>query len=158
LMPAAGAKGFQIAIQGHMTGPWDDAGGTIDPDGLNEAACASFHLDGLSSPDNPDGLTALIAEANHGTADSFLYGPSNLCVIDDGTTSHSRIRATREGPADTVTFQHILGVAPAMFHIQVIGDLPTRVYNADTGLLDTDALLGTQTLPMTLKIQIRDDA
>src|SRR5262249_21729278 len=80
------------------------------------------------------------------------------CVTDDGTTSQIRIRVTREGTADTAAFQ--AAFAPdnpsAMYHIQVFGALPTRVYNAGTGEFDSDALLGMQTLNMALRLQVRD--
>ena len=158
LLPGAGVQGLQIAISGHNIGPWVDAGGSIDPDGLNEAVCAPFQLDSLTGAGHP-GLVALVQEANHGNAPSFLFGHSNICVIDDGTTGHIRLRATREGTADTVAFQTAFAPdnPPAMFHIQVLGTLPTRVFNADTGEFDSDALLGMQTLNMQLRLQVRDD-
>jgi len=158
LLPGAGVQGLQIAISGHNIGPWIDAGGTIDPDGLNEAVCAPFQIDSLTGGGHP-GLVALVQEANHGNAPSFLFGHSNICVIDDGTTGHIRLRATREGTADTAAFQTAFAPnnPPAMFHIQVLGDLPTRVYNATTGEFDSDALLGMQTLNMQLRLQVRDD-
>ena len=156
LLPAAGATGLHVAVGGHVTGPWTDVGGTIDPDGIALSVCAPFQLD-TSSASGHAGLVALVAEANHGSAPSFLYGNSNICVSDDGTISHVRIRLSREGTAETQAFQDVLGTAPALFHIQVIGDLPTRVYNSQSGSFDLDALLGTQTLPLTVRLQLRDD-
>jgi hypothetical protein len=155
LLPGAGATGLHVTVSGHLTGPWAEAGGTRDPDGLNQLVCAPFQLDASSASGN-DGLVALVAEANHGVAPDFLYGNANLCVVDDGTTSHVRIRFSREGAAETPAFTTILGTAPALFHVQVIGDLPTRVYNSDTGVLDANALLGAGSLPMKLRLQVRD--
>lgn len=155
-MPGAGATGLQIAVTGHTTGAWAEVGGSVDPDGLNLSVCAPFQLDTTSGSGN-DGLIALIAEANHGTAPSFLYGSANLCVIDDGTNGYLRIRFSREGTAETPAFQSILGTAPTLFHVQVLGQLPTRAYNSQTGTFDVDALLGTRDLPLIIKLQLRDD-
>lgn len=159
LMPAAGATNLSIAVAGHMTGPWAESGGTVDPDGLSQFVCAPFQIDSASGSGNT-GVADLVAEATFagGTAPSFLYGSSNLCVIDTGTTNQVRIRMTREGAADTAAFQAIFGSAAAMFHVQVIGTLPSRIYDSTAGTFDVDALLGMQTLPLTLRLQIRDDA
>ena len=155
LLPGAGVTGLHVAVSGHVTGPWAESGGSRDPDGISEFVCAPFQLDASSGSGN-DGLVALIAEANHGTAPDFLYGNANLCVIDNGTTGQVRLRLSREGAAETPAFTTILGTASALFHVQILGDLPTRVYNSDTGVLDANALLGAGSLPMHLKLQVRD--
>ncbi len=159
LMPAAGATNLSVAVTGHMTGPWAESGGTVDPDGLSQFVCAPFAIDSASGGGNT-GVSDLVAEATFagGTAPGFLYGSANLCVIDTGTTNQVRIRLTRQGAADVAAFQAIFGTAPAVFHVQVIGNLPSRIYDSNAGTFDTDSLLGLQTLPMTLKLQIRDNA
>jgi hypothetical protein len=161
LLPGAGTT-LNITIAGHMTGPWVDTGGTIDPPdqgGVNLSVCAPIALDSLSGGDQA-GFLALIAEANHGGAPNYLFGQSDICIIDRGTFSQVWMRVAREGTADTVAFQ--TAFAPdnpaAVFYIRVVGDLPTRVYNSDTGELDSNALLGTQSLPMTdLHLVVRSD-
>lgn len=155
LLPAAGATGLHVAVSGHVTGPWAESGGSRDPDGIAQFVCAPMQLDATSTTGN-DGLAALIAEANHGTAPDFLYGNANLCVIDNGTTAQVRIRLSREGAAESPAFTAILGTTPTLFHVQLVADLPTRVYNSDTGVFDADAILGAASLPMHLKLQVRD--
>jgi hypothetical protein len=155
-MPGTGATGLQISVSGHVTGPFAEVGGVIDPDSMSASVCAPFQLDSTSGSGH-DGLIALIAEANHGTAPTFINGSANICVIDTGTSSQVRLRLSREGAAETPSFAGILGTAPTVFHIQVIGDLPTRAYDSQTGVFDVNALVGTFSLPMTLRLQIRDD-
>jgi hypothetical protein len=157
LLPGAGTQGLQASVSGHLTGAWQEVGGAIDPDGVALSVCAPFQLDSASGSGHP-GLVALIDEANHGEAPNFLFGNASICVIDNGTTGQVRLRFSREGTAETASFQNVLGTAATIFHVQMLGDLPTRAYNSDTGAFDVNALVGTSDLPMTLRLQVRDDA
>jgi len=162
LMPPARTP-IDVAVAGHMTGPWVDSGGTLDPPdqgGVNESVCAPFAIDSLTGSAQA-GLQALIAESNHGDAPAYLLGHADICVVDRGTYSQIWIRVAREGTAETTAFQ--AAFAPdnpvAAFYLRIVGDLPTRVYDSDTGEFDSDALLGTQSITMSdLHLSVRNDA
>jgi hypothetical protein len=157
IMPAAGATGLQISVSGQLSGAWAGDGGGSPEAGFY--ICAPMQISSVSASGN-DGFAALIAETGHGSAPAFGQNPASLCVIDygDGIPNQVRIRLSREGVAETPTLANVLGTAPALFHHQVLGDLPVRVYDAAQGTFDGNALLGTRTLPMTLKTQIRNDS
>ena len=98
-----------------------------------------------------------MAEAGHGSAPDFLYGPALLCITDDGTINQVRIRMSREGTAETPTFQAILGTTPALFWNVVTGTLSQRVYDSTAGTLDLGALSGTHVLPMIMNNRFYGD-
>jgi hypothetical protein len=158
VMPGAGATGLSVAVTAHTTGAWQDSSAGSFESGF--FICAPAQIDSATAGGN-DGFAALIAESGHGSAPSFFGGPANICVIDFGPNSPNqiRIRLSREGVAETATLTAALGAAPALFHNQILGVLPVRVYDNQAGTLDLDALLvAGGTLPMTVKAQIRDES
>ena len=155
-LPSAGATGLAISVDVRLTGSWQEAGGSIDSDGISLAVCAPIALMASSASGNT-GFADVIAETGHGNAPDFLFGPASLCITDFGDVEEVRIRISREGVAETGTFTTMLGTQPALFWNVLRGTLPTRVYDSQNGILNLDALAGIAALPMRLVTRVGAD-
>src|SRR5262249_53916060 len=129
----------------------------VDGDVISKSICAPLTVTGASG-----GPTAafgdLIAEAGHGLAPNFLFGPGSICVVDDGTNNQIRLRISREGTAESPTFAPIFGAQNVEFFHVILGDLPARIYDSQGGTFNLPGLLKDgATLPMTARARILDD-
>jgi len=158
LLPDTGATGLQISVGGQLTGPWEEAGGSAEPDSLAYSICAPLSITSASASGST-GLAALVQETGHGDAPSFLFGPASICIVDggDAVPNQVRIRMSRQGAAETPTFADLFGTDPLLFWIIIRGDLPQRVYDSQNGWLDLDALRRAHDLNMTMRPLLGDD-
>ena len=156
VVPAAGVTGLGIAVSAKLTGAWQEAGGTIDVDGQALSVCAPISLTAATGSGQP-GYADLIAEAGHGSAPDFLFGPASMCITDYGTVQEVRIRLAREGVSETPTFTAMFGAQPALFWHVLRGTLPAPIYDSVNGTLDLDALAGTHDYPMRLVTRLGAD-
>jgi hypothetical protein len=156
VMPGAGSTGLQLSVAANLIGSFQEAGGSMDAEGSALSVCAPLEVVASSGSGNA-GFADLIAESGHGTSPTFLFGPATMCIVDDGATNQLRIRMSREGLAETATFTAIFADQPVVFWNVIATTLPTRIYDAQAGTLNLDALAGTSAVPMRLFNRIGSD-
>jgi hypothetical protein len=149
-LPTAGTSGLGVSISMALTGPWQEGGG----DEALTSICAPVTVTQNVGTGHA-GFADAIAEAGHGDAPGFLFGPASVCVFDYGTFNRIRFRTSRAGAGETATFSGIGGDF-TWFHV-FYGDLPERVYDFQNATFDVDALMDQSgSLSMSGNVRVLD--
>jgi hypothetical protein len=133
-LPPVGTTGLSVSLAVQLTGPFQEVGGEAS----NNSLCAPVNVTtnlGAGSA----GFADLIAEAGHGDAPGYLFGPASLCVQDDGISNVIRFRTSRVGLGETNTFADLTG--DFQWSHVFLGELTERVYDFQGATFDIEALL-----------------
>ncbi|HUJ27827.1 MAG TPA: hypothetical protein VLW85_17505, partial [Myxococcales bacterium] len=144
VLPGSNESIANVTVEGTVTGPWQEIGGSGGAGTTALFVCAPISLTAYSLGAASTGFTDFFLEATlpDGVDPASALGHAVVCVIDDGVNNYIRYRFSRLGTPFTPTFL-ALSADEVFFRYEVAGTLPSRVWDAASHTLQIAPLMTT---------------
>jgi len=137
-LPGVGA-GLEPVVAGSLVGDWVFTGGYVFDGTTYMQVCTGigFTLEALNAG---AALQDWAAEISSVRVRASAFQP--FCIGDNGTTNVLLLSLFRNGVPNTPTYTDLTGDS-LYFYYSLYAELPQRVFDYSTGVLDLEALMGT---------------